>query len=67
MPNESGNCACFWYRIYGIKRFLLNDVTHTIKIPMNGKVDSLNVSNAVAICLYEAVRQRRGLIKKRHK
>lgn len=29
-----------------------------IKIPMHGKVDSLNVSAAAAICIYEAVRQR---------
>ena len=29
-----------------------------IKIPMLGFVDSLNVSNAAAICVYEAVRQR---------
>lgn len=29
-----------------------------IKIPMMGKVDSLNLSNSVAICLYERLRQR---------
>lgn len=29
-----------------------------IKIPMLGKIDSLNVSNSVAIILYEALRQR---------
>lgn len=31
-----------------------------VGIPMHGKVDSLNVTNAVAVVLYEVVRQRRG-------
>lgn len=31
---------------------------YLVKIPMNGHVDSLNVSNAAAICVYEAIRQR---------
>ncbi|MFV0530902.1 MAG: TrmH family RNA methyltransferase [Flavobacteriales bacterium] len=30
----------------------------TIKIPMQGKIDSLNLSNATAVCVYEALRQR---------
>lgn len=31
-----------------------------VRIPMAGAVESLNVSVAAAVCLYEAVRQRRG-------
>ncbi len=42
----------------GLSDFWLNYSDETIKIPMHGKVDSLNVSNAVAVCVYEALRQR---------
>jgi 23S rRNA (guanosine2251-2'-O)-methyltransferase len=31
-----------------------------VSIPMAGAVESLNVSVAAGICLFEAVRQRRG-------
>jgi tRNA(Leu) C34 or U34 (ribose-2'-O)-methylase TrmL len=31
-----------------------------VRIPMAGAVESLNVSVAAAVCLYEAVRQRAG-------
>ena len=31
---------------------------HKIKIPMYGKIDSLNVSNSTSIILYEIIRQR---------
>jgi TrmH family RNA methyltransferase len=34
---------------------------HQVKIPMLGKIDSMNVSVATAIMLYEARRQRLGL------
>ncbi len=38
----------------------LEDLPQTIKIPMAGKVESLNVGTAAAVCLFEAVRQRGG-------
>jgi 23S rRNA (guanosine2251-2'-O)-methyltransferase len=31
-----------------------------VSIPMSGAVQSLNVSVASGVCLYEAMRQRRG-------
>jgi TrmH family RNA methyltransferase len=42
----------------GLSEFWLNNADKRIKIPMNGKVDSLNVSVSTAIITFEAVRQR---------
>lgn len=43
----------------GLSDRLLNLATQTIAIPMPGKVESLNAAAATAVCLFEAVRQRR--------
>lgn len=42
----------------GLTKQWLNGATHRARIPMFGKVDSLNVSVSAAIITYEAVRQR---------
>jgi RNA methyltransferase, TrmH family len=42
----------------GITDFWQINSDHTIKIPMLGKIDSMNVSNSASILLYEVVRQR---------
>jgi TrmH family RNA methyltransferase len=44
----------------GLSDFWLDKADKRIKIPMNGKVDSLNVSVSTAIITFEALRQRRG-------
>lgn len=38
-------------------RYLEGNETHCLRLPMSGKVRSLNLSNTVAIVLYEALRQ----------
>lgn len=43
----------------GINDFWLEQSNQQIKIPMNGETDSLNVSTATAVILYEAFRQRK--------
>jgi len=43
---------------FGLSDFWAENSDILIKIPMNGKADSLNVSNAAAICIYEAFRQK---------
>lgn len=43
---------------HGVDDALLAAATHRVRIPMHGKANSLNVSAAAAIVLYEAVRQR---------
>ena len=42
----------------GIKKSILNRCDEIIKIPMENDVESLNVSNAVAVISYELLRQR---------
>ena len=43
----------------GLSPFWLNQAALQVRIPMSGRVDSLNVSTAAAIVLYEAARQRK--------
>lgn len=42
----------------GVSEFWLDEKYPGIRLPMLGHVDSLNVSNAAAVLMYEAVRQR---------
>ncbi len=48
MGSEAGGVSSFW----------VDHANATIKIPMNGKIDSINVSTAAAIVIFEAKRQR---------
>lgn len=42
----------------GLRRLTMENCDHLVQIPMAGEVECLNVSNASAVCLFEAVRQR---------
>lgn len=42
----------------GLSDFWLNNATKRIKIPMRGRIDSLNVSVSTAVLTFEAMRQR---------
>ena len=39
------------------KEILKNDLEHCMRMPMNGNIRALNLSNTVAIMIYEALRQ----------
>ena len=45
----------------GLRRLTRDTCDELLKLPMAGSVDSLNVSVATGVCLYEVVRQRRSL------
>jgi len=52
------------------KEILKNDIEHCMRIPMTDKVRALNISNSVAIMIYEVLRQqdyRDLLLKEPHK
>ena len=42
----------------GISSQLLKEADHVVKIPMRGKIESLNVSVATGIAIYEVIRQK---------
>jgi 23S rRNA (guanosine2251-2'-O)-methyltransferase len=44
----------------GMRRLTEELCDYRVHLPMAGSVSSLNVSVAAGICLFEAVRQRRG-------
>ena len=54
----SGSAIILGTEATGLSDFWADNSAALIKIPMLGFVDSLNVSNAAAICVYKAVRQR---------
>ncbi len=49
---------CVGSEKFGLDDFWLQNADHKVRIPMFGKVDSLNVATSAALLTYEAIRQR---------
>jgi len=62
----SPTCFVLGAEKWGLSESIANEVDESIYIPMSGMVQSLNVSVAASILLFEAIRQRevKGLIPK---
>ena len=60
-PMTGGTALVMGTESTGLTSAWREAATRHIRIPMNGRLDSLNVSVSTAILLYEAVRQRQGL------
>ena len=57
----AGSCALvFGGEGHGLHRLVRETCDHRARIPLHGPVESLNVSVATAVVLYEAARQRSG-------
>ena len=48
---------------FGISRLVKQNCDFLVKIPMKGKITSLNASVSAGIVMYESVRQRNSLLK----
>ncbi len=55
---KNASAMIFGTEADGLSKEWVTHADYIIKIPMLGKIDSLNVSNAVAIMTFEAMRQR---------
>lgn len=55
---QSGVAIIVGNESFGLTVSYIKKSDSILKIPMHGNIDSLNVSNAVAIILFEALRQR---------
>ncbi|TAL26124.1 MAG: RNA methyltransferase [Nitrospirae bacterium] len=51
----------FGNEAHGVSNEIKKNADLILKIPIFGKAESLNVSVSAAVCLYEAVRQRKGV------
>ena len=57
-PFKDGDFLVFGKETRGLNELLIEKYyDKTLRIPMIGETRSLNLSNSVAICLYEAIRQ----------
>jgi tRNA G18 (ribose-2'-O)-methylase SpoU len=54
-------CVVFGSEGHGISQEVLAACDEAVAIPMSNEVDSLNVSAAAAVFLYEVNRQRKGI------